>query len=78
MEASVLDLRYRMKEVLKALDRGEEVQLTHRGRPKGSIRPKRAGGAGPRAAEHPFFGMTAPAGESVAETMERLRGGRTV
>jgi len=36
MKASTKDLRYRTKEIIAALDRGEEVLLTYRGeeRPK--------------------------------------------
>jgi hypothetical protein len=34
MEASVLDLRYRMDEVLKALDRREKVIILYHGKVK--------------------------------------------
>lgn len=43
MRASVVDLRYRMKDVLRALDRNEEVTVTYRGKVKGVIVPKRGG-----------------------------------
>ena len=39
MEASVLDLRKKMREVLEAIDRRETVTLTHRGRRKAIILP---------------------------------------
>ena len=49
MEASILDLRRRMADVLRALDRNESVQILHRGRqrailiptgpPRGQMRP---------------------------------------
>ena len=37
MTASVMDLRYRTKEVLRALEAREEIILTHRGITKGKI-----------------------------------------
>ena len=37
MKATVVDLRYRMKEVLKALDRNEDVKILYHGKTKGVI-----------------------------------------
>ena len=42
MKATTLDLRRRMSEVLKALDRNEPVTLLHRGKRKGVLYPSRA------------------------------------
>jgi hypothetical protein len=39
MKATIVDLRYRMKEVLKALDRKESVSVLYRGKVKGVITP---------------------------------------
>jgi prevent-host-death family protein len=39
MEARIVDLRYRMKDVLRALERGETVTVLHRGKPKARIVP---------------------------------------
>ncbi|MGA2592726.1 MAG: type II toxin-antitoxin system Phd/YefM family antitoxin [Bryobacteraceae bacterium] len=39
MKASVVDLRYRMKDVLKALDRGETVTVLYRGKEKARLTP---------------------------------------
>jgi antitoxin (DNA-binding transcriptional repressor) of toxin-antitoxin stability system len=39
MEASIVDLRYRMKSVLEALDRGESVTVLHRGKPRARLEP---------------------------------------
>ena len=39
MEASVLDLRKKMGDVMSAIDRHERVTLTHRGRPRAIILP---------------------------------------
>lgn len=75
MKASVLDLRYRMSEVLKALERRERVSLLYHGKVKGSIIPV-VEGRGARTAEHPFFGMAFGEEASVESVMDRLRGGR--
>ena len=37
MKATILDLRYRMKDVLRALERGESVAVTHRGRERARL-----------------------------------------
>jgi antitoxin (DNA-binding transcriptional repressor) of toxin-antitoxin stability system len=39
MKATVLDLRYRMKDVLRAIERGESVTVLHRGAVKARISP---------------------------------------
>ena len=39
MKATAKDLRYRTKEILAAIDRGEEVLLTYRGKAKARIVP---------------------------------------
>ena len=74
MNASVVDLRYKMKSVLEALDRHEEVTVLHRGRVKGIIKPVLKSTV--RVADHPFFG-SAPSSEEVDAVIERLRGLRT-
>jgi hypothetical protein len=74
MKASVVDLRYRMNEVLKALERNEDVSIVSRGRLKGVIKPVR-GKPGIKVSDHPFFNMQRE-GEAVEEQMTRLRGGR--
>lgn len=35
MQASILDLRYRMKEILQALERNETVEILYHGKRKG-------------------------------------------
>jgi hypothetical protein len=74
MKASVVDLRYRMNEVLKALDRNEDVSILCRGKLKGVIKAAR-GKSGRRVSDHPFFNMYKDGG-AVEELMDRLRGGR--
>ena len=39
MQASILDLRYRMKEILQALERNETVEILYHGKRKGIIIP---------------------------------------
>ena len=75
MKATVLDLRYKMKEVLKALDRREKVTLLYHGKIKGTIIP--SGGKSELAVEdHPFFNMAEKETKSVKEQMDELRGSR--
>jgi len=56
MKASILDLRRHMGEVLKALDRNENVTLTYRGHEKATIIPKKAAEA-TSTKKHPAFGL---------------------
>jgi prevent-host-death family protein len=42
MKATVLDLRYRTKDVLKAVERGETVTVLYRGKEKALIQPIRS------------------------------------
>jgi hypothetical protein len=74
MKASVVDLRYRMNEVLKALDRNEEVEILYHGKPKGILKPYITPSA-TSVREHPFFNMR-KGKKSVRKEMEDLRGGR--
>ncbi len=58
MEASVLDLRKKMTDVISAIDRQERVTLTYRGRPKAIIIPMRQSKATKiKVADLPGFGM---------------------
>lgn len=55
--ATVVDLRYRMKEVLRAIDNGEAVTVLYRGKEKARITPI-SGGSSELAAktkDQPFF-----------------------
>ena len=74
MKASVVDLRYRMNDILRALERNEDVSILSRGRLKGVIKPvSRA--TRRKVSEHPFFEMLKDL-EPVEERMDQLRGGR--
>ena len=58
MEASVLDLRKKMREVMSAIDRGERVTLTRRGRRYAVIVPfDEAKSSKVKVADLPAFGM---------------------
>ena len=74
MKASVVDLRYRMNEILKAIDRNEEVTILYHGKVKGIIKPKIVGNRW-RISEHPFFNMF-QSKKAVPEVMDSLRGDR--
>lgn len=74
MKASIVDLRYHMNDVLRALERNEEVSILSRGQLKGVIKPVRRK-SHVRVCDHPFFNMLDPH-ETVDEQMDRLRGGR--
>ncbi len=61
MKATITDLRYRMKDVLRAIDRGETVTVLYRGKEKATLSPiappfdAQTGAAKIR--DQPFFGM---------------------
>ena len=74
MRATVVDLRYHMNDVLKALDRNEDVDILYRGKTKGVLVAKVERAEG-KVSEHPFFNMRG-ASRSVESEMESLRGGR--
>lgn len=76
MKASVVDLRYKMNDVLKALDRNEEVTILYRGKIKGVLIPSRKKNQ-IKMVDHPFFGMSAQTDKkSVQEKMDDLRRAR--
>lgn len=74
MKASVVDLRSRPKEFLKAIDRNDEVTILYHGKVKGVIKPK-ISGSRRRISDHPFFNMY-KAKKTVHEVMADLRGDR--
>jgi hypothetical protein len=74
MQATVVDLRYRMNDVLKALERNEDVDILYRGKKK-AVLTARVSHSGRKVTEHPFFNMC-PSGGGVEAEMDGLRGGR--
>jgi hypothetical protein len=75
MMTTVVGMRYRMKEVLKALDRRERVHILYHGKTKGVIIPVAEEKQGAMNA-HAFFGMHAADKRPVADVMKQLRQGR--
>lgn len=76
MEASIVDLRYKMKGVLQSLERNEDVKIYYHKKWIGTIVPKHSKKTEKSIKNHPFFGMHSSAKESVASHMKNLRGGR--
>lgn len=76
MKATIVDLRYHMNEVLKALERNEAVEISYHGKVKGVIQPikkqsQRSVG------EHPLCGyLREEAAIDMDDTMQALRGSR--
>jgi hypothetical protein len=75
MEATVVDLRYKMKDVLNALERRESIRILYHGRLKGTIIPV-SDKPTLKIVDHPFFGMKKGEKSGVSEQMDALRGGR--
>ncbi len=75
MEASIVDLRYNMKEVIKALTRKESVNILYHRKLIGTIIPA-IKETGLNITEHPFFGMCQEDKSSVTQKMKKLRRGR--
>lgn len=77
MEATILDLRYRMKDVLNALEKNEQVTVLYHGKVKGVIVPAMSDEKAKKVKTHPFFGSSAISEQkTVLEELEDLRGGR--
>ncbi len=75
MKASVVDLRYKMNDVLKALDRNEKITILYHGKVKGIISPV-LNKKNKKVSEHRFFGMYEKNERSVEQEMDDLRGNR--
>ena len=80
MKASVLDLRYRMKDILHALDKNELVTIFYRGKKKGVLYPAKGQGvSGASATEHPVFGIWKDRDDmqDVGKVLRNIRKGRS-
>jgi hypothetical protein len=75
MKASIVDLRYKTREILEALGRNETVSVMYHGKVKGILSPARNESTR-SVSDHPFFGMKSAEVLSVEEEMNRLRGAR--
>ena len=76
MEASIVDLRYKMSDVLKALERHEEVTILYRGKPKGVLHALDSSDRPLSVKDHPYFGSEQSKVDPVNDVMNQLRGGR--
>lgn len=72
MKASIVDLRYRSKDILRAVEAREPVALYFHGKLKAMIVPAERQRK-MRASEHEFFGMRQRDRRSVARVMRELR-----
>ena len=76
MKATIVDLRYKMNDVLKALNRNEKVTVLYRGKVKGILIPVEKKSE-LKIKEHPFFGMSLKnTDKSVTELLNDVRGTR--
>ena len=76
MKATIVDLRYKMNDVLKALARNEKVTVLYRGKVKGVLIPV-VQKKDMRMTDHPFFGMSSQdAKKSVLDELNDLRRAR--
>ncbi|MFA7344945.1 MAG: hypothetical protein WC003_11625 [Terrimicrobiaceae bacterium] len=73
MRASVVDLRYKTKDILECLRRRQKVELTCRGKLAGIIVPVTENSDRPPMSGHPAVGMWKDQKEPVPEVMKRLR-----
>lgn len=72
MKASIVDLRYKTNDILKALDRNETVTVLYHGKVKGIIKPVKEKSQS-KIRDHAFFGMYEKSKESVLDELENIR-----
>ena len=79
MKANIIDLRYRMKAVMAALDRGEPVTVLYRGRAKAQLVPVEMASKHRKPSSDAAFGIWSGRGDlaDVAKYVRRLRQGRS-
>jgi hypothetical protein len=76
MDASVLDLRYKMRDVIKALDRREKVRILYHGKVKGEITPFKKGGL-KKSKDQLLFGMYKDKKDRPEEIVMKMRRARS-
>ena len=72
MDASILDLRYKMKNVLKALKMREKIRILYHGKVQGEIVPVK-GKCTRKVQDHPLFGMHKDHNELPEEIVSKMR-----
>ena len=72
MKASIVDLRYKTNDILKALDRNESVTVFYHGKIKGIIKPAREK-TDSKVKDHLFFAMNKDSEQTVLAELDDLR-----
>lgn len=75
MDASILDLRYKMRNVLNALNRRERVRILYHGKVKGEIIPTK-GNSKIKTNQHALFGMLKGENGNPEEIVSKMRRSR--
>jgi antitoxin (DNA-binding transcriptional repressor) of toxin-antitoxin stability system len=85
MNATIVDLRYRMRDVLRAIDRGETVTVLYRGKAKAKLMPVAPSSPAsderiPKTKDQPLFGLWSDREDlgDPASYLRNLRHGRPV
>ncbi len=78
MRATAKELRFKTREVLAAVERGEEVIITYRGKEKAKLVPLKGGQGRGAQSSTSLFGIWKDnkSVEDVNEYIDELRGGR--
>ena len=72
MKASIVDLRYKTRDILNALERNESVTVLYHGKVRGIIKPAKVKSS-LKVKDHSFFGMSGKPEKTVLEELEHLR-----
>ena len=75
MKTNIVSLRYKMKDVLKALSHRERVSVLYHGRIQGVIIPVLEK-TPHKVVDHPLFGVAKEEKKLVKQKMQELRGAR--
>ena len=75
MNATIVDLRYKTKQILAALERRETVSVMYHGTIKATLVPV-ARTSTVKVQDSAFFGMKSKERQTVVQVMDGLRGGR--
>ena len=80
MNASILDLRYKTKSLLKALEKCEKINILYHGKIKGVILPFQEKDKKLKVSDHEYFAslknISKDTPQSVEDVMNQLRGPR--
>lgn len=76
MNASILDLRYKTKSLLKALEKCEKINILYHGKIKGIILPFQEKDKKLKVSQHEYFASLKDTSQSVETVMNQLRSNR--